>query len=150
MRRAWGRAAQGREAGVGALRLETADKLVKMSKGVRGRRRPGGRFSRLLRGRSVTWRRVILPGGGGRWSLKAISSRRVVKVTGGRKVVKSLQVGIRCRICRGYRFRLVVLKKRVGRRDITEEFHYMMAQSLDLCRHRPISQPRSSNRDKKV
>lgn len=54
---------------------------------------------------------MILPGGGGRWSLKAISSRRVVKVTGGRKVVKSLQVGMRCRICRGDLFRLVVLKK---------------------------------------
>ena len=138
------------KAGVGALRVGTADKLVKMSKGAEGPGEVGERFSRLLPGPRVRLRRVILPGGGGRWSLKAISSRGVVKVTGGRKVVKSLQVGIRCRICRGYLFRLVVLKKRVGRRGITEEFHYMMAQSLDLCKHRPTSQPRSSNTNKKV
>lgn len=52
----------GREAGVGALRVGTADKLVKMSKGARARRR-GRRFSRLP-GRSVRLRRVILPGEG--------------------------------------------------------------------------------------
>lgn len=63
---------------------------------------------------------MILPGGGGWWSLKAIRSRGVVEVTGGRKVVKSLQVGIHCRICRGYLFQLVVLNRRVPLYDGSE------------------------------
>lgn len=79
-----------------------------------------GRFSRLLPGRSVrleksdsSWGRVVVV-------IKATLFQRGGSVTGGRKVVKSLQVGIHCRICRGYLFRLVVLKRRVPLYDGSE------------------------------